>query len=91
MWETVDPDGREVALTDERLAHVLLQHPDLDVRPEVILNAVARPSARTPGRFEGEEWFYRRGSGPSGWIRVVVHYERDRGLIVTAFPRRSFP
>ena len=38
-----------------------------------------------------EEWFYRRGAGPSFWIRVVVHYERGYGLVVTAFPRRSFP
>jgi hypothetical protein len=32
-----------------------------------------------------------RRSGPSRWIKVVVHYESDRGEIMTAFPRRWFP
>jgi hypothetical protein len=91
VWETTDPDGRVVVLTDERWLHVLHQHPDLDLRPETVLNTVARPSARSTGHRTNEEWFYRRGVGPSAWMRVVVHYERDRGFIVTAFPRRWFP
>ena len=91
MWETIDPDGRVVTLTTERWEHVIAVHPDLDVQPQVLLNAVARPSARVPGRESNQEWFYRRGVGPSAWIRVVVHYEGDRGFIVTAFPRRVFP
>jgi hypothetical protein len=91
MWETTDPDGRAVVLTDERWEHVRLQHPNLDVEPAVLLNAVARPSRRLRGRRPSEEWFYRRGVGPTDWMRVVVHYEGDRGLIVTAFPRRWYP
>ncbi len=91
MWETRDPDGRDVVLRRARWSHVLVRHPYLDVEPEVVLDTVARPDARVPGREPGEEWFYRRGVGPSQWLRVVVHYEHDRGLIATAFPRRSFP
>lgn len=91
MWETLDPDGRDVLLDLVGWAHILLRHPDLGVEPEVLLETVAQPDARSPGPQPSEEWFYRRGAGPSAWIRVVVHYERDRGLIVTAFPRRSFP
>jgi hypothetical protein len=63
----------------------------MDVAPHEIVDAVARPDERLPGRAETEEWYYRRDLGPSTWIRVVVHYESGRGLIVTAFPRRSIP
>ena len=71
--------------------HVLDEHPYLNVQPEAILSAVADPDRRLPGREVGEEWFYRRGVGPSVWMKVAVHYESGIGRIVTAFPRRDFP
>jgi hypothetical protein len=37
------------------------------------------------------EWFYAAGVGPSRWLKVVVVYEGQRGFIVTAHARRSFP
>ena len=91
MWETLDPDGRVVVLRWPRWSHIRRRHPYIGVGPEAILDAVARPDARVHGPETGEEWFYRRGAGPSAWIRVVVHYEDERGQIATAFPRRSFP
>ncbi len=91
MWETTDPDGRRVVLTFGRWRHILDKHRELGRRRETVLEAVAHPDERLPGRKAQEEWFYRRTAWPSRWIRVVVHYEGDRGLIVTAFPRRLFP
>jgi len=91
VWETVDPQGRRVVLTRHRWLHICSRHGELEVKPDVLLEAVARPDRRAPGRERGEEWFYLEGAGPSRWIRVVVHYEGARGLILTAFPRRSFP
>jgi hypothetical protein len=91
MWETTDPDGRTVQLDWVGWSHIVRRHPYIGVGREVILDTVARPDAIRAGHEPGEEWFYRRGAGPSTWIRVVVHYEQGRGLIVTAFPRRSFP
>lgn len=91
MWETVDPDGRIVVLDLEGWRHIVETHGELRVAPSVILGAVAQPHRRAPGRDPGEECFYSRGAGPSRWLTVVVHYEYDSGLIVTAFPRRSFP
>jgi hypothetical protein len=91
VWKTVDPEGRDVVLEWTGWSHVLRRHPYIGVEPDVLLDTVARPNARRLGPGPGEEWFYRRGAGPSAWIRVVVHYELERGLIVTAFPRRSFP
>ncbi len=91
VWETVDPDGRIVALDFRGWRHILETHRELQVERQVILDAVSKPDRRSPGHDPGEEWFYRRGFGASQWIKVVVHYEDERGLIVTAFPRRSFP
>ena len=91
MWRTVDPDGREVVLEPAGWSHVLRRHAYIDVTPEELVDTVARPDARREGRDAGEVWFYRRDLGPSAWIRVVVHYEHGRGLILTAFPRRWFP
>jgi hypothetical protein len=91
MWETTDPDGRRVILRRDRWNHVLDRHPYIAVEPEDLLAAVGRPDARVSGRQPHEEWFYRWAVGPSHWIRVVVHYERGEGWIVTAFPRRALP
>ncbi len=87
----MDPDGRRVVLSWRRWHHIRGKHPDLDVPPEAVRSAVETPDERVAGRGAGEEWFYRHGAGPSSWVKVVVHYEQGRGLIATAFPRRSFP
>lgn len=91
VWETIDPDGRPVGLSFGSWRHILETHDELGVPPEVVLDIVADPDHRAPGREAKEVWFYKAGLGPSRWIKVVVHYERGRGWIVTAFPRRSFP
>ena len=91
MWETRDPDGRRIVLDWAGWRHIRNAHRDLDVAPTVLLAVVTDPDERIPGRGATEECYYARGAGPSRWIKVVVHYEGDRGLIVTAFARRSFP
>jgi hypothetical protein len=91
MWETRDPDGRRVVLTDERWRHIVERHPELRELRVAILLAVAEPHAHRPGHQRCEEWFYGRGFGPSAYVRVVVHYERGLGSITTAFPRRALP
>ncbi len=91
VWETTDPDGRAVVLSFSRWRHILEKHSELRGYRDTVLEAVARPDERLPGRAAYEEWFYGQMAPPSRWIRVVVHYESDRGLIVTAFPRRLIP
>jgi hypothetical protein len=91
VWETTDPDGRPVILTPEGWAHIFDRHEYIGVTRDDMVEIVHRPDRRRRGLRRDEEWFYRRGLGPSAWIRVVVHYAHGRGLIVTAFPRRSFP
>lgn len=91
MWETTDPDGRTVVLPWRHWLHIMERHPDIEVEPDMLMSAVAAPDRRTDGHETGEEWFYRRGAGPSRWIRAVVHYDDELGVIATAFPRRRFP
>jgi len=83
VWETVDPDGRRVVLSFERWRHIVERHPYLGLRPEEVIDAVTQPDARILGRTPEEEWYYRREAGPSRWTRVVVHYEGDRGIVVS--------
>lgn len=78
-------------LLERHWAHIVDKHRDLGVEPHVITDAVAAPDQRVSGSEDGEEWFYRRGIGPSRWLKVVVHYEHGRGVIATAFARRAFP
>ena len=91
MWETVDPDGRRVVLTFERWRHIVDTHGELRRHRATVLAAVGHPDERVQARRPNQEWFYGSMPHRRQWVRVVVHYERDRGFIVTAFPRRSVP
>ena len=86
---TLDPDGRRVVLDENGWRHIKRRHPQLATALREIMSAVREPDQRKPGRIPGEEWFFLQG-GVTRWIHVVVHYEQDRGRIVTAFPR-SWP
>jgi len=91
MWKTVDSDGRRVSMPFEAWRHIVEAHPELILDQLQLLRIVEAPEHRITGRETGEECFYRSGLGPSRWVKVVVHFERHRGNIVTAFPRRRFP
>lgn len=94
LGEIRDPEGRAVELTQERWNHIIEPvdgHPELERFVADLLATVEAPDRRLPARRANEEWFYRRGVGPSEWLQVVVAYERGRGWIVTAFARRDFP
>lgn len=87
----IDPNGVPVDLTDTQWNHICEQRPLLAELRAELLRAVASPDATEPGKKPNETWFFLRGVGPSGWLRVVVAYEGGRGWIVTAFPRRKYP
>ena len=87
MWQTVDPEGRLVVLTEAAWEPILDGHRELTPRPSDILAAVAIPDERIRGRYEFDEWFYRSNPQPSPWQKVVVHFCGQDGSIVTAFPR----
>jgi len=86
-----DPSGRTVVLSVERWTHVVTRHPELRPYRADVLAAVQRRTIRIRGRRPHEEWYYRRGVGPSRWLKVVVAYEGAVGEIRTAFARRGYP
>jgi hypothetical protein len=88
-----DPDGVSVVLREERWGHIVAGHPELGPLEAQLLQAVAAPAHRRPGRSLGETWFYYElaPSSPSRWLKVVVRYKEREGWIVTAFLRRSMP
>jgi hypothetical protein len=88
---SVDPDGRTVALTDARWAHISAGHPELSALRTEVLRAVQEPT-EVIDRRPGQRWYYLRGAGPSAWLKVVVAFdENGDGAVITAFPRRSKP
>jgi hypothetical protein len=90
--EVVDPDGRNVVLSEARWEHIAAGHPELDPFQSEVLETVQAPSRRLSGRTLGEEWFYEAEVGPSRWLKVVVRYDATgSGSIITAFARRSLP
>jgi len=52
---------------------------------------IPAPTRRLPGRQPNEEWFYGQGFGPTGFVKIAVHYDGRVGAIRTVFPRRRFP
>lgn len=91
MWETSDPQGRQVLLTFKAWRHICRRHPQMLDEREKLRAALPRAERSVPGREPGEVWHYVSGPGPTRFVKVVVHYEGSVGRIWTAFPRRRFP
>jgi hypothetical protein len=96
LGSATDPDGRVVELTEERWRHIIgppggAGHPELAGLEKEVLQAVEDPDRRAMRWAPNDEWFYLAGAGPRRWLKVVVIYEGQRGFIVTAYARRSFP
>jgi hypothetical protein len=86
-----DPDGTPVALTDEDWRHILARHGEMASHLTGIAACVSHPTHIVPGRSAREVWHYLADSGPSRYLKVVIHYHADRGYVRTAFGRRRFP
>jgi len=67
------------------------EHPELGPFRERIMMTIPAPTRRLPGRQPNEEWFYGQGFGPTGFVKIAVHYDGRVGAIRTVFPRRRFP
>lgn len=88
---TLDPEGRRVAMTEERWLHIKETHPYLASNLREIMATVREPHTHLAGRFPGEIWFFSERVGRLRWLQVAVHYEGDEGWIATAFARKSLP
>ncbi|MBV9820365.1 MAG: DUF4258 domain-containing protein [Solirubrobacterales bacterium] len=86
------PDGRLVVFTEWSWQHIMAARPELLDELDAILEAVARPDVREPDPLPGRERFYRRHVGDRvRWLRVVVDFNEDPAVVVTAFVQRKHP
>jgi hypothetical protein len=65
MRRTLDHEGRNVILSDERRRHIRRGHPELRVRADVILDTVTNPDAHLVGDEPG-------ASGSTGGVSARV-------------------
>ena len=89
---TVDPDGRRVALTAWTWRHIQSMRPELLNQLDAIVSTISQPDVREPDPRPGRERFYRRHvTDRIRWMRVVVDFNTDPAVIVTAFIQRKTP
>ena len=86
------PDGRVVLFTEWSWRHIRTERPDLLDELDAILLAIERPDLRESDPLPGRERFYRRHvTDRVRWLRVVVDFNEDPAVVVTAFIQREDP
>ena len=85
-----DPDGRLVVFDAGTRLHLSLGRPELVDEHELILGTVAHPDHRIDDAIPGREHFYRRHVDPRRWLRVVVDFNDEPG-VVTALVQENPP
>lgn len=92
LFETTDPRGRKVILTEEVWqGHILWQRAFMEGWEDEVKRAIEHPSlgifadAHIPNR---EVYYLRRRSGVD-LLKVVVDFSGDVGIVVTAHPRNK--
>jgi hypothetical protein len=87
-----DPDGRVVEFTEWSWEHILVERPQLLEDVDAILAALKSPDLREPDPIPGRERFYvKQVTDKVRWLRVVVDFEQEPALVVTAFVQRKDP
>lgn len=84
----IDCFGREVRLTDERLAHIL-ERPELEGVESEIQLVLSKPQLVRPSRSDATVQlfygFYSQTLVGGKWLCVVVKYEHADAFVVTAY------
>ena len=87
-----DAEGRFVEFSERSWQHIRSRRPQLldDLRP--ILEAIERPDHHQEDRIDGRERFYlRHVTDKVRWLTVVVDFNPDPAVVVTAFIQRKNP
>jgi hypothetical protein len=89
---TLDPDGRRVAFTARTWQHIQSVRPELLNQLDAIISTISQPDVREPDPRPGRERFYRRHvTDRIRWMRVVVDFNKEPAVVVTAFIQRKNP
>jgi hypothetical protein len=88
MKKFTDCFGREIRLTDERLAHIL-EHPEMKEMTGAVERVIWRPQiVRRSGTDASARLFYEFHSETvvgDKWLCVVVKYGESDAFVVTAY------
>ncbi|NJN22907.1 MAG: DUF4258 domain-containing protein [Leptolyngbya sp. RL_3_1] len=88
MAAFVDYQGRQIRLTDERLAHIL-ERPEMVGMESAIQNALLQPEIVRQSRTDDAVHLYYRYRDQTlvgeKWLCVVVKYFEDDAFIITAY------
>jgi hypothetical protein len=88
MKKLTDCFGRQVRLTDERLAHIL-EHPEMVELAGAVERAIGRPQiVRKSASDANARLFYEYYPHTivgGKWLCVVVKYTHDDAFVVTAY------
>jgi hypothetical protein len=80
-----------VVLDESGWEHVLDEHGEMEPHSASVMAAITAPEFRQPDPRAGRERYWRRGLGPSRWLRVVVDFSTDPARVVTAYGNRKDP
>ena len=83
-----DVFGRDVRLTDERLAHIL-RHPEMAGMDGEIIRVLEQPAEVRVSRIDAAVRlfyeFYARTKMGGKWLCVVVKYSPEDAFVITAY------
>lgn len=83
-----DVFGRDVRLTDERLAHIL-RHPEMAGMDGEIVRVLEQPAEVRVSRIDAAVRlfyeFYARTKMGGKWLCVVVKYSPEDAFVITAY------
>ena len=77
-----DTNGKTVYLTDERLLHIVQEHPEVDLQDFEF--AIRRPTAiRSFGK--NIKYYYKQIKQQKKYLLIIVKYLNGEGFIITAY------
>jgi hypothetical protein len=88
LFETTDPRGKKVICTEEIwLIHVLDGHPEMEGLEDEVRQAVQTPLYRMifADRDYPEKNIYYRKRNQKTYVKVVVEFLNEDGILITAY------
>ena len=86
IFEIKDKSGRIIHLSEERLKHILSEHPALFNYTDELLKTLKEPIKILPSKSdENVKKYYKWLKNKRKYLIVVVKYLNNHGFIITSF------